>query len=127
MKKITIKLLSLMLVITLFFTIVGCSFLGLTVDEAKANLEDAGYTVTVMDGADYIDSEENQFTMLVSSELDKYLYAEKGDDKIYMYFFYTTDNASQNYNFMNMSGMRSGQNNKVVYFGTKQAVKDSKI
>ena len=80
MKKITIKLLSLMVVITLFFTMIGCSFLGLTVDEAKANLEEAGYTVTVMDGADYIDSEENQFTMLVSSELDKYLYAEKGDD-----------------------------------------------
>ena len=117
----------LLLCLTFVGLLSGCSFLGLSVDDAKKNLEEAGYTVKVLEASEYINSDECEFNTLVESELDCYLYAEKGEDKIYMFFFYSTNLAESNYSFMNMNGLRSGMNNKTVYFGTKQAIKDSKI
>ena len=127
MKKHFLKFMSLFLCLALVGVLSSCNLKGLTVDEAKANLEAAGYTVTVREGEEFIDSGDCQFDAIFSTELDKYLYAVKGEEKIYMYFFVTVDTASNNYTFMNMNGLRSGQNNKTVYFGTKQAIKDSKI
>ena len=126
MKKIFSFSILLSLLVALI-SISGCSFSGLTVDEAKTNLTEAGYEVRVMNGGEYLDSDENEFQTIIEAELDYYLYATKGEDKIYMFFFVSTDVASNNYSFMNMDGLRSGQNNSVVYFGTKQAIKDSKI
>ena len=106
----------------------GCFlFKSISIDEVKANLENAGYEVTVMSGEDYIESEENPYPTLISSELKEYLYAVKGEDEIHLYFFYTTDDASENYDFMNNSKLKSGQINDVVYFATKQAKKDAGI
>ena len=123
MKKLFLFIALCLLSLVLF----SCTLTGLTVDEAKQNLEEAGYTVTITDGEAYLDSGECPFSTIMPHELDKYLYAEKGEDKIYMYFFYSVNQADNNYGFMQMDGLRSGMNNKTVYFGTKQAVKDSKI
>ncbi len=127
MKRTFLKILSLFLCLSVVGILSGCNLKGLTVDEAKANLEAAGYTVTVRDGEEFVDSGDCQFDTIFSVELEKYLYAEKGEEKIHMYFFVTVDTASRNYDFMYMDGLRTGQNNKTVYFGTKQAIKDSKI
>lgn len=127
MKRIFLKVLSLFLCLSVVGILSGCNLKGLTADEAKANLEAAGYTVTVREGEEFVNSGDCQFDTIFSTELEKYLYAVKGEDKIYMYFFYFIETASSNYDFMHMDGLKSGQNNKTVYFGTKQAIKDSKI
>ena len=127
MKKVV---LALVLCLTMFFALTSCSLsslMGLSCEQAEQNLKEAGYTVTIIDGAEYVDSEDCLFPILSAAELDKYLYAEKGDDKIYIFFFYFTDQAENNSTFMSMKGMSSGMNNNALYFGTKQAVKDSKI
>ena len=127
MKKQFLKFVSLFLCLALVGVLSGCNLKGLNADEAKANLEAAGYTVTVREGEEFVNSGDCQFDTIFSTELEKYLYAVKGEDKIYMYFFYFIETASSNYDFMHMDGLKSGQNNKTVYFGTKQAIKDSKI
>ena len=127
MKRHFLKFMSLFLCLAVVGILSGCNLKGLTVEEAKTNLEAAGYTVTVREGEEFIESGDCEFDTIFSSELEHYLYAEKGEDKIYMYFFININTASNNYTFMTMDGLRSGQNNKTVYFGTKQAVKDSKI
>ena len=99
----------------------------MTPDEAKETLEGAGYTVTVMSGSEFADSDQNTFAIF-ASDLDSYLYAVKGNDVIYMYFFTDTDTASRNYDFMTAPGdLYGGQSNNVVYFATKQARKDAKV
>lgn len=126
MKKI---LLTSVLFLSMILLLTSCSFFGISCEQAEKNLKDAGYNVTVMDGSAYVDSDDCLFPMLSGAELEYYLYAEKGEDKIYMFFFYFTEQAESNYDFMNMNdrSLRSGMNNGTVYFGTKQAVKDSNI
>ena len=126
------KILSLILVVCLVLVIsvavlTGCGlFKTVTVEEAKTNLENAGYEVTVISGERYVDSAENPYPFLLAHELNYYLYAVKGDEKIYLYFFSSIDYASDNYTFMNgESGMTSGQSNELVYFATKQAKSDA--
>ena len=106
----------------------GCSlFKNLTPEEVKANLESAGYTVTVMTGEEYADSDQNTY-ILLASELETYMYAVKDNDVIHLFFFIDTDTASHNYDFMIApDGLLGGQNNSVVYFGTRQARKDAKV
>ena len=103
------------------------SFFGTTPEKVKKNLEEATYTVNVIDGSTYADSDENPFPFLLGSELDTFVYGEKGEDRIYVYFFYFIEDAESNYTFMTMPGLSSGQNNKAVYFGTRQAIKDAQI
>ena len=124
--KFLVKSLFVVVFVFIISTLFSCSLMGLSKDDAKKNLEDAGYDVTVIDGNTYTDSDDNTY-FLVSTELEYYLYAKKGEEEIYMYFFYTIDQASSYYTFMTNSKLKSGQNNNVVYFGTKQAIKDSKI
>ena len=127
------KILSLALVACIVLTLSlvcfsGCFlFKSVSLDEVKSNLENAGYEVTVMSGDDYVESEENPYPFLLSSELKTYLYAVNGTDEIHLYFFWTTDDASDNYDFMNNSKLTSGQINDVIYFATKQAKKDAGI
>lgn len=124
--KLTLKLLLFGVVSFLMIALVGCGlFKSVTKDEAKENLEKAGYEVRVVDGSEFADSEENPYPSILSSELDYYLEAKKGDDEIHLYFFVDTDIASNNYSFMNDPKLKSGQSNNVVYFGTKQAIKDA--
>ena len=80
------KAISIVLVAVVLAVVVGsfaaCNlFKSITVDEAKSNLEAAGYTVTVMTGADYAKSEENTYG-IIESQLETYLYAVKGEDAI---------------------------------------------
>ena len=129
MKKILAFALVACIVLTLSLVCLSGCFLfkSISIDEVKTNLENAGYEVTVMSGDDYVESEENPYPFLISSELKQYLYATNGEDEIHLYFFYTTDDASDNYDFMNNSKLTSGQINDVIYFATKQAKKDAGI
>ena len=115
-----------MIISFIIVALVGCGlFKSVTLDEAKANLENAGYEVRVVAGDEFADSDENPFPSIVAFELDNYLEAKKGDDVVYLYFFASVDYASNNYSFMHYDGLRSGQSNSLIYFGTKQAIKDA--
>ena len=128
MKKTITLLLTAAFLLTVVASFSGCKlFKSMTLDEAKANLEGAGYTVTVMTGQEYVDSDENTFG-LMAAELENYLYASKGSDEIHLFFFVDVDTASRNYNFMIAPNkLLGGQSNKVVYFATRQARKDAKV
>ena len=127
-KALSLFLVALFLLSAVVFSFAGCGLLkSMTPDEAKETLEGAGYTVTVMSGSEFADSDQNTFAIF-ASDLDSYLYAVKGNDVIYMYFFTDTDTASRNYDFMIAPGdLYGGQSNNVVYFATKQARKDAKV
>lgn len=127
------KTVSFLLTVASLLTLTVVSFTGcglmkeITVDEAKSNLEDAGYTVTVMSGEEYVESDKNEY-MLMEVDLLDYLYAVKGSDEIHMYFFVSIDAATHNYEFMSApKNLLGGQSNTVVYFATKQARKDAKV
>jgi len=126
------KTVSLLLVVAVLSTVVAMCFAGcnlfksITLDEAKANLEGAGYEVTVMTGEEFVNSDNETYT-ITAAELEHYLYAVKGDDVIRMYFFVSVDAASDNYDFMSDSKLLGGQSNSVVYFATKQARKDAQV
>ena len=126
MKKNIIRIMTFALLLVTMFTLASCSFKTPTVDESKATLEAAGYTVEVMDGAAYCESEKNTFN-LTSGELDKYLYAKKGDDEIYMFYFFSSSQAEFNSSFINYPGLLSGQSNEMIYYATKQARKDANL
>ena len=125
MKKITIALLIAILSAFSAFSFVGCGlFKSIKLDEAKANLENAGYAVTVMTGEEYVETED-AVSAITSSELAEYLYAVKGGDEIRLFFFYTIDDASFNSDFIVFNGQLGGQSNEVLYRGTRQAIKDA--
>ena len=125
MRKI-LKISAFLLLLVSLFTLTSCNLKGLTLEEAKTNLEEAGYTVTIIDGATYCNSDDNEF-LLLETELENYLYASKGDDKIHMFFFYTIDEASSNSSFINFPNLLGGQTNELVYYATRQARKDAKL
>ena len=129
MKRIvSIVLVTLFLFALSAFCFGGCGlFKSISLEEAKSNLESAGYEVTVMSGDDFVDLDDNGFPTITSSELKNYLYAVKGEDLIHIFFFYTTDDASDNADFIDAPKLLRGQTNEVVYLGTKQAQKDAKI
>ncbi|MBP5343048.1 hypothetical protein J6Y73_03910 [bacterium] len=103
----------------------GCNFFfGPTAEDIQKNLEDNGYTVTVLDGSDYIGSEADTFAV---TSLDTYIFGVKGEDRIYVFFFYSIDDAELNGSFINISGLKQGQTNNIIYVGTKQAIKDAKL
>ena len=124
MKKVIFKLFSIIAVLLLMIQLESCK--AISKDDAKTNLEGAGYKVLIMTGDEYEESDENTFA-ITSLALEYYLYAEKDADKIYIYFFYSIDDASNNEPFINHDGLSSGQNNNVIYYGTKQAIKDAKL
>lgn len=128
MKKTGSFLLAALMLLSLFaVSLSGCGlFNSVTPDEAKANLEAAGYTVTVLSGEEYTELDNPYF--LTAAELETYLYAVKGSDEIHMFFFSSIDLASRNYDFMTAPGkLLGGQVNELVYFATKQARKDAKL
>ena len=122
-----------MLVVAVLSAVVVASFAGcdlfksISLDEVKSNLEEAGYEVTVLTSKEFVEQKEEEYPFVLESELSKYLCAVKGEDKIELFFFKSVDNASDNYNFMHSDLPKSGQNNEVVYFATKQAKADAKI
>lgn len=128
MKKTAALLLAFTILAISVFSFASCDlFKSIELDETKANLEAAGYTVTVISGEDYV-QRDDAVPSIMSSELSDYLYAVKGDEEIHVFFFYSIDDASDNYDFINYNNLRNkGQNNNVVYIGTSQAVKDAKI
>ena len=119
--KIFCMLFSLFFVLVIF----GCRFAPLSLEEAKSNLENAGYEVRIVPGDEFVDSDENPFPVILASELENYIVAKKDEDIIHMYFFINTTKASDNYAFMQYNKLYGGQNNQLVYFGTKQANKDA--
>lgn len=128
MKKTLPLLLAVTILAISVVSLASCDlFKSIELDEMKANLEAAGYTVTVMSGLEYV-QRDDAFPTIMSSELSDYLYAVKGDEEIHVFFFYSTEDASDNYDFINYNNLRNkGQNNNVAYIGTSQAVKDAKI
>ena len=127
MKK-TVSLVLVAAMLTVFVVMLtGCGlFKSVKLDEVKANLEDAGYTVTVKTGEEYV-SEDNDTPFVTAAELNYYLYAEKDGEVIQMFFFVSTDAASDNGTFIHINSATSGQINDVLYFASKQAKKDAKI
>ena len=125
------KIVSLLLLVTMISALLavcltGCGlFKTPTVDEVKANLENAGYEVEVMTGEEYI--EEGEFSFLSSTELKNVLYGQKGEDRILVFFFDSTDTASEYSNLINDPDLLSGQSNSVLYLATKQARKDAGV
>ena len=127
MKKIISALLIVTVLALSIISFAGCSlFTGIQLDEVKANLENAGYTVNIMTGDEYVETED-AVPAIGASELDKFLYAVKGEEEIYIFFFYTIDNASFNSDFININNLLGGQHNEVIYRGTRQAIKDAGI
>ncbi len=127
MKKITSLLLVFSFLVLFIVSVTGCDlFKSIDLDEVKANLESAGYTVTVKTGAEYV-MEDNDAPTVTSSELDYYLYGVKDSDVIHLFFFVSVDAASDNADFIYINSQTSGQNNSVVYFATRQAKKDAGI
>lgn len=126
------KTLSLFLITVLLLTVAVVSFTAcglfkdITPDEAKKNLESAGYKVTITSGAEYV-QREDAYMIFAESELETYLYAVKGSDVIHMFFFSSVDAASMSNDHLFDPDLYEGQNNKVVYLATKQARKDAKL
>lgn len=128
MKKIVSTLLIVTFLVALAaVTLTGCSlFKSISLDDVRGKLEDAGYTVTVMTGDEYVETEDAVSTIM-AFELDHYLYAVKGEDVIHLFFFTSTDEASDNLSFISFKGLSQGQHNEVVYAATKQAKADAGI
>ena len=122
--KIFRWLLLVIIPVVLVLSLCGCKKPP-SVEEARSRLEDAGYHVVVKNGAEYADSDDNPYVGLTG--LETYLEATKGDEKIQIFWFFSVDSASNNFDFMNSDLPKKGQNNHVVYLGTKQAVKDVKL
>ena len=123
--KLVFKLFIASLALCFVMVLSSCRFSSLPIEEAKSNLENAGYEVRIVPGDEFVDSDENPFPVILASELENYLVAKKGEDIIHMYFFINTTKASDNYAFMQYNKLYGGQNNQLVYFGTKQANKDA--
>ena len=103
----------------------GCAlFKSITPEEAKTKLEEAGYQVSIMTGKEYVETDD-AIPALSDIDLEYFLYAIKGNEVIYLFFFDSVDSASDNANFIFDSGLTSGQSNNVVYLATKQARKDA--
>ena len=123
---------ALLLIITILLMVSAVSFMGcglfkeIKLSEVKTNLENANYTVTVMTGEQYVQTEDAD-PFVSAAELETYLYAVKGNELIHVFFFYTIDQASWANDAMIYPTLYSGQSNKVVYFATKQARKDAKL
>ena len=124
--KVLVSVLLVVVVITAILALSACNiFKTVTAEEVENNLRSAYYEVTVKTGKEYVESDENTFN-LTESELTKYIYAVNGEEKIYVFVFDTIKEAELNSNFIMIDGMKSsGQNNKILYYGTKQAVKDA--
>lgn len=127
------KTISALLIVAVLSAVIIASFAGcdlfksISLDEVQANLKEAGYEVTVLTGKEYVESEDKKYDTIMEFELNNYLYAVKGDEKIEVFFFTSVDNASDNYTFMQSDLPKSGQSNEVVYFATKQAKTDAKL
>lgn len=126
MKKIPVAIVLVALIVVIASSFVACNlFKEIKLDEVKTNLKNAHYNVTVQTGAEYCEG-ENPYN-LTASTLKTYLYASKGDDVIYVFFFTSIDAASFEKDFIMINGMYDGQSNEVVYYATKQARKDAGI
>ena len=125
------KIISALLIVTVLALSViyfaGCSlFTGIQLDEVKANLENAGYAVTILTGDEYVETED-AVPAIGSSELEKFLYGVKGEEEIYIFFFNSINTASFNSDFIHIKNLLGGQHNEVIYRGTRQAIKDAGI
>ena len=127
MKKIiSISLAVIVISLSVLF-VAGCSlFTGIQLDTVKENLENAGYTVTVLTGDEYVETDD-AVPAISAAELNKFLHAVKGEDEIYIFFFTDINTASFNSDFIIINGMLGGQHNEVIYRGTRQAIKDAGI
>ncbi|MBQ9369716.1 MAG: hypothetical protein IJU10_01425 [Clostridia bacterium] len=124
-KAISFLLILVFLLSVMAIGLTGCGlFKSVTLDEAKTNLTNAGYEVTVMSGDRYVEKED-AISSIMAHELDNYLYAVKGEEEIHIFFFASVDYASDNIDFMRIGDLYSGQNNEVVYLATKQARTDA--
>ena len=110
-----------------FITLTSCTFIAPSVDEAKATLEEAGYTVYVNTG-DKLDEDNSDSLLYNVIGVDDAVYGAKESDEIYLIYFFSIETASSEGDFITTpDGMRKGQINKLVYIGTPQAIKDAKL
>ena len=128
MKKSIVLILTVVLITAVsvgFFA--GCGlFNTVTYDEAVSNLKGAEYTVTEMTSEQFFASDmTNKFPTITEAELERFIYANKGDNEIYLFFFVSVNAASNNYTFISEKNLQGGQSNEIVYLGTKQAIKDA--
>ena len=127
MEKTTLVIIVALLLAFAAVSLMGCGlFKEIKFEEVKANLENAGYTVTVLTGEEYV-QREDAYPSIMASELEQYLYAVKGDEVLHLFVFVSVDVASRNADFINDPVLYEGQSNEVVYLATKQARSDAKI
>ena len=125
MKKALSLLLAVSFLALMIVSVTGCNlFKPIDIDEVKTTLKNAGYTVTVMTGDEYVET-DGAVAAIGAYELEKYLYAVKGEDVIHIFFFVDISTASFNSDFINFDNMLGGHNNEVIYRGTRQAIKDA--
>ena len=125
MKKTIIAL--LVVTVLTAVSLAGCSlFNNTSFDDAKKNLDAAGYAITELTGEEYVNTPDAQ-PSVSSANLERYVHAVKGDDEIHIFLFTSINAASNEYTFMQTDGLLGGQVNQVVYYGTKQARKDAKF
>ena len=126
--KLFIKLFTFLSFVFILVALTGCSlFKSMSAEQAKANLENAGYEVVVMTGEEFIKSDKNKSPAIETNELEKYVYGKKGEDVIHLYFFKSIDVASKYMEVIQATNLKQGQKNELLYFGTQQAIKDAGI
>ena len=86
MKKTLSLLLAVSFLTIIIVSVTGCNlFKPIELDEVKTTLKNAGYTVTVMTGDEYVETED-AVGAIGAYELETYLYAVKGEDAIPIFF-----------------------------------------
>ena len=100
----------------------SCRFTAPSAEEEKGVLEEAGYSVIVLD--DYDD--EQHPVLQFCTGVNECLYGKKDKDEIYLIYFLSTQTAEDNYDFI-YTNLKKGQINELVYVGTSQAIKDAKL
>jgi hypothetical protein len=127
-KSIALLIIVAVLSATVIVSLAGCKlFKGINVDDAKSNLEAAKYEITELSGKEFVQQKGEEYPFVIESELERYLCAVKGDEKIEIFVFTTTRVAERNYDSLHINASKSGQSNEVIYFATKQAYADAKI
>ena len=99
----------------------GCRFTAPSAEEERGVLTEAGYTVINLEEGD-----ENADILTPLIGVEECLYASKDSDEIYLIYFWSVDEASDNYSFI-YSKLQVGQINELIYVGTSQAIKDAKL
>ena len=136
MKKIAKIMCSFMLILMVALSATACGISN-NYERVEEKLDDEGYTVYTLKGSSKIEAALNSLGMDADpDDIECVMTAEDGDEFIYLVFFEKTKAAKEFYedfesdgeellDYMDVNG-EVGRDGKVVYMGTKRAIKDAK-